>query len=72
MLVNVTQYRGPVVPFNNRTLCFDKNTNENVTFQRLTVNTKTPLELSYKAIFYLAFLILIFSKKSYICKKRKT
>ena len=31
---------------------FDKNSNENIRFQHLNVNTKTPVELSHKVIFF--------------------
>lgn len=36
--------------FNNRILYFHKNTNENIRYRRLNVNTKIPSELFHKAI----------------------
>ena len=51
MPVNLIQYRWEVGAFNKIIICFDKDTNENIRFQRLNMNTKTPLELSHKADF---------------------
>ena len=51
MPVNLIQYRWEVGAFNKIIICFDKDTNENMRFQRLNMNTKTPLELSHKADF---------------------
>lgn len=43
--------------FNNIILCFDENRSENVRFQHLNVNVKTPSELSHKDICFLVFLV---------------
>ena len=49
---------------------FDKNSNENIRFQHLNVNTKPPVELAPKVIFFcLVFLIFVICKKAYLLKK---
>lgn len=60
MPVNVISVVGA---FNNRILCFRKNTNDNTIFERLNVNAKTPHKFSCKTMFLLVFLILTFLEK---------
>ena len=57
---------GGALTFQQTMLCFDKSSKENITFQHLNVNMKTPAELPHKVTFLSSIPYPGISKKTYI------